>query len=190
MESSSVTDFEETAYLEQDDLPVVFPSAVLGWPAEYPPRQEGSTEDSVDLVGSGSSDAEASTGWDASFTVPATRIRPLPKLAYHFDLRQHWEGTVVAVAQNEFRGILKDLTNPDTPPEEATFSTEEVFPGDLRLVVPGAVFRWSIGYKTQGGQKDRVSRVHFARLPGWSKRAVERVEAEAAELQRLFSDST
>jgi hypothetical protein len=126
----------------------------------------------------------------SSHSIAIPRLIPtLPPLAYHFDLRQQWEGTVVALEQSEFRASLKDLTNPDNPPEEAVFSTEEVFPGDLRHLVPGAIFRWSIGYRTQGSQKERVSRIQFARLPGWSRRAVERVEAYAAELQRLLSDS-
>lgn len=118
----------------------------------------------------------------AGLTGAQSKIQNLPPQPYRFDLRQHWEGTIVAVGESEFRATLKDLTHSDSPPEEATFSLEEVFPGDLRRLVPGAVFRWSIGYKTQGSQKERVSRIHFARLPGWSKQAVKRVVATAVEI--------
>lgn len=187
------TELPSTADLTKDDRPVVFSDSQL--------QQLGWTKDPVDPAGndvSDSSDAAAPRGTLSGRSRPRLSLPDmapvlvprLPEPAYHFDLRQQWEGTVIAVAQNEFRASLKDLTNLDTAPEEVTFHTEELFPGDLRRLVPGAVFRWSIGYKTQGGQRENVSRIQLARLPGWSKRAVERVEAEAAELQRLFSVSS
>lgn len=144
----------------------------------------------VDLpVPCGSSSTERDgTELPAHSLVPPPPSPPIPEPPYRFDLRQQWEGTVVTVGRDEFRATLYDLTTSNGSIEEATFPLEEVSPGDLALVVPGAVFRWSIGYRIQEGQKERVSRLHFARLPGWSRRAVERIEAEAARLQRLFAD--
>lgn len=188
--ATSALDFRDegpsTEYLAEKDLPVTFgdsqgQEAWMEAPAD-PGANDESDSREVDAF------REAPSGGRAKLFRFPEPIPRLPDPAYHFDLRQQWEGTVLGVGKEEFRARLADLTNSETPPEEATFSTDEIFPGDRDRLVPGAVFRWSIGYRTQGSQRERVSRIHFARLPGWSKRAVESVEAEAAELHRIFRD--
>ena len=115
------------------------------------------------------------------------RVPPMRNIPYNFRLLQQWEGTVTEIADGEFTAELRDLTDPDNYREEATFELDEVSPGDQPLLVLGAVFRWSIGYKTSAaGQRDRVSHLRFVRIPGWRKSAVEEIERRAKQLQERF----
>ncbi len=101
---------------------------------------------------------------------------------------QQWEGVVIKVSGDEFTTVLRDLTRPESPEEEATLPVAEVPPEDRRLLVPGAVLYWNIGYQTirASGQVQRVSDVRLRRLPAWSKRDIERVARRARELQDMF----
>jgi len=109
--------------------------------------------------------------------------RPEP---YHFDLLQQWEGIVQSIEGETFTVVLHDLTH-DALEHEATLPVEEVSPADRKLLKPGAVFYWSIGYKRHlSGQQERVSAIRMRRLPGWSRRDVEAVERRAAELEHLI----
>lgn len=66
--------------------------------------------------------------------------------------------------------VLHDLTH-EAPEHEATLPVEEVSLDDRRLLKPGAVFYWIIGYKRhRSGQQERGSAVRIRRLPGWSRR--------------------
>ena len=109
------------------------------------------------------------------------------KVPYTFRLLQQWEGTVTEIAGGEFTAELRDLTDPNNYREEATFELDEVSPGDQRLLVLGAVFRWSIGYRTSAaGQRERVSQLRFVRIPGWRRSAVEEIRRRATQLQERF----
>ena len=118
------------------------------------------------------------------YVLPVPPVRPAP---YTFRLLQQWEGTVTEVADGEFSAELRDLTDPANYREEATFDLDEVSPDDQSLLALGAVFRWSIGYKTSNaGQRERVSQLRFVRIPGWRKSAVEEIERRATQLQERF----
>ncbi len=118
------------------------------------------------------------------YVLPVPPARPAP---YTFRLLQQWEGTVTEVADGEFSAELRDLTDPANYREEATFDLDEVSPDDQLLLALGAVFRWSIGYKTSNaGQRERVSQIRFVRIPGWRKSAVEEIERRATQLQERF----
>lgn len=124
---------------------------------------------------------------DPSVPLPTiARIPDLPPSPYRFELLQQWEGTVGDMRGDEFDATIADLTEPSRPEEHATFPLEEVSEGDLKLVGPGAVFRWSIGYRTRNGQKERVSNISFLRLPAWSRGTMEAVERTTAELEEMF----
>ena len=118
------------------------------------------------------------------YVLPVPPVGPAP---YTFRLLQQWEGTVTEVADGEFSAELRDLTDPANYREEATFDLDEVSPDDQLLLALGAVFRWSIGYKTSNaGQRERVSQIRFVRIPGWRKSAVEEIERRATQLQERF----
>jgi hypothetical protein len=61
---------------------------------------------------------------------------------------------------------------------------------DRSMVVPGAIFDWSIGYRQdEGGTRTRVSRLVFRRLPAWSKDRIQKHKLETDEMYRYFNDA-
>jgi hypothetical protein len=101
---------------------------------------------------------------------------------------QQWEGVVTRVSTEEFTVTLRDITHPETPEEEATVPIAEITREDRRLLVPGAVLYWNIGYQTirASGQIQRVSEIRLRRLPAWSARDIDRVAQRARALREKF----
>lgn len=116
-------------------------------------------------------------------------VPPPPHPAPHeFRLLQQWSGTVTVLRQTDFEADLVDMTDRDQPLEEAVFDVEEVSPGDRELLTTGAVFRWSIGYRTSlDGQRERVSHLRFVRIPRWRRSALLDVACRAERLRDEFS---
>lgn len=99
---------------------------------------------------------------------------------------QKWQGIVLRVTSTTFRARLIDQTRPN-PEEEAEFSKDEISPDDLRLLEPGAIFYWSIGYlDKKSGQRIRESVILFRRLPAWTEKELKEAEVEARELKKYF----
>jgi len=95
---------------------------------------------------------------------------------------QEWEGVVSWIDGDSFGGRLFDLTEPGEL-EEMEFSVDEVSRDDLGLLVPGAVFYWTIARHTnEVGTRTNVSILRFRRLPARSKRSRGRAAARAAAL--------
>jgi hypothetical protein len=104
---------------------------------------------------------------------------------------QQWEGTVTKVAHDEFSAVLRDLTQPTRPEEQASFPFEQVPDADGSLVVPGAVFYWSIGYEvTLTGTRKTVSMLRFRRLPAWSRSELRRIKIDAERFQKLLAPNS
>lgn len=116
------------------------------------------------------------------------RVPPIAAPGYRTQLLQQWEGVVTKVAAGEFEAMLHDLTDRSRPRELATFSLDEVAPGDVRFVTEGSVFYWSIGYEERAGSKRRVSDIRFRRLPAWTASELRAVEREADDLFRFLRD--
>jgi len=103
-----------------------------------------------------------------------------------FIMLQRWEGTVTKVSKDSFVARLSDLSQENLE-EEAEIPIEEIPEADLRLVEPGAVFYWCIGYIDRvGGQRIRASMIRFRRLPTWTQPAIEKVKAEAQRLRQIL----
>jgi hypothetical protein len=99
---------------------------------------------------------------------------------------QKWEGVVTEVEKDIFNARLLDLTD-DNPEEETDFSIEEVSEDDRKLLKPGAVFYWSLGYLTTAtGQVIRTSIVKFRRLPAWTETEVKKAQEQAAKIRRTI----
>lgn len=109
-------------------------------------------------------------------------VAPFAAPASRFELLRQWEGTVVEVEVDSFTVTLQELTDRSAPAEDAQLWLEDVSPGDRPLVVPGAVFYWSIGYEDTPRGRERKSILRFRRLPGWSARALAAAKARAAQL--------
>lgn len=98
---------------------------------------------------------------------------------------QQFEGTVCSVTEDEFVAVLRDMTHPERSEEQATFSRGEVVPDDQALIQEGAVFHWTIAYKSRP-YRLRVSEIRFRRMPVWSEGDLSKARAQGAELHRLF----
>lgn len=108
--------------------------------------------------------------------IPEQRITP-------FILLQEWEGYVQTVSDEKFTASLFDLTRRrEIEDEEADFSIDDLTEDDKKLLKPGAVFRWLIGYRSIGGTKERTSKIVFRRLPQWTESDFKAAEAKAKDI--------
>lgn len=104
-----------------------------------------------------------------------------------FQLLQQWEGQVKEVTADSFVAIISDMTNPGNEEEEVEIGLEEVAPDDIRLLRPGSLFYWAVGYEDgRGVPRQRVSRIRFRRLPGLTTRDVARAKETARKFATLF----
>ena len=104
---------------------------------------------------------------------------------------QVFEGTVVAINQQNdtFTARLADLTD-NGADEEGEFCLSELN-GDQSLVVPGAVFTWTIGLQTRGSTRQQVrqSDIRFRRIPAVSQQAIAKAEIEAQLLSQFLRET-
>ena len=110
-------------------------------------------------------------------------IKPKALLQDKFILLQSWQGVVEKRSENAFFVKLYDLTTKGIV-EEAEISLDEVSREDLKLVAPGAIFYWNIGYRDsiRDGQRIRASEILFRRLPAWTEGEINEAEREAARI--------
>ena len=101
-------------------------------------------------------------------------------------LQQEWEGRVLAVYSDIFTSIVTDKTNPSNDDEEIAFNIRDVSGEDKELIIPGAVFYWSIGYDYSLDSPKRISQIRFRRLPGVSSREIKEAEKKALEFIDIF----
>lgn len=108
---------------------------------------------------------------------------------YRQTIKHHWECTVISLGCESFVATMRSLRDPDETEKEAEIPLEEINPDDLELLELGAVFYWTIGYEiSPAGTRRRFSLIKFRRMPAWSKKDVQRVRADAAELYEMFGD--
>ncbi|MDR6305950.1 hypothetical protein GGQ85_003677 [Nitrobacter vulgaris] len=115
--------------------------------------------------------------------VSALRKPPAP-LSISLEPLQEWEGYVSTIAEGSFTARLVDKTKGNSvEDEEADFPIDDLTDEDRQLLVPGAVFRWVIGYqRTMSGTKRRVSQITFRRLPAWTRRELQHARSRAEEM--------
>lgn len=117
-----------------------------------------------------------------AFTEP-----PRLDTASSFIVLRHWEGAVLSVADDSFAARVIDPKHKRSD-EEAEFSISDVTEFDRKLVNPGAVFYWTVGYVVSPtGNKMRVSQIRFRRLPVWSADDIARAKKAAHQFEELFS---
>lgn len=78
---------------------------------------------------------------------------------------QEWEGVVTAVKDNLIYANMVDITvGNEMIDEVAEIPLSEISESDQSRVVPGAIFRWAIGYlRTASGVKMNSSIIYFRR---------------------------
>jgi len=100
---------------------------------------------------------------------------------------QEWEGQVQEVGRTYFSARLVDLTADETDEtEEVQLPLSDITESDQALLVPGAVFRWMIGYRYIDGVKERFTRVVVRRLPVWTEQEIRSADKEALELYNVL----
>jgi hypothetical protein len=100
---------------------------------------------------------------------------------------QEWEGQVQDVGKTYFSARLVDLTAGDTEEtEEVKLPLSDITESDQMLLVPGAVFRWIIGYRYVDSVKERFARVVVRRLPVWTEHEIREADKEAMELHHVL----
>ena len=104
----------------------------------------------------------------------------------YFISLQKWEGSVIEVKTDSFVAKLVDMKN-DALDEKADILISEVSEDDLPLVVPGAIFYWTIGYYVaKSRQRKRESVIRFRRLPEWTTDEIVAAEREAEKSINLL----
>ena len=104
-----------------------------------------------------------------------------------FTVLQQWEGTVIESSATAFVARLVDKTGIGRDEEEVEIDLDEIDIDDRKLVKPGSSFYWAIGYEDAPGvPRQRVSRIRFRRLPGWTRRELDRAALSARRLESLF----
>ncbi len=111
----------------------------------------------------------------SEFVDEPVEVSPTATKQARFVALQKWEGRVTECLDDGFRAVLTDITTAGIE-ERVEFDLDEVSRDDLPLIVPGAVFYWSVGYRDEPtGERSRSSIIKFRRLPGWSVRDLERI---------------
>jgi hypothetical protein len=93
-----------------------------------------------------------------------------------------WEGVVLEVLEGSFIARLVDRDDPSQSEEAEILNTAVSDQSDIELIVPGAIFFWSIGRRIEGRRSEQVSLIQFRRLPVWSKKEIQQSKQEASEI--------
>lgn len=119
---------------------------------------------------------------DAAFVQLPMPIKPRTRQFVSFHPLQEWEGTVTDVEGDTFTARLTDLTaGKSVAEEEADFLVDDITDDDRQLLLPGAIFRWAVGYqRSSGGSKKRVSHIVFRRLPMLTEKDAAEAKEEGA----------
>jgi hypothetical protein len=107
----------------------------------------------------------------------------------NFSVLQDWEGVVETVDAETFTARLRDRTNNESyAAEKAELPISDISDDDLELLRPGAIFYLTIGRLTRpNGRQDRLGRLVFRRLPGWTESTLRRAEQRAERLRRFLA---
>jgi hypothetical protein len=113
-------------------------------------------------------------------------FRPRRRPNEFFAALHRWEGYVLSVSNRTFLARLVDLSG-RLPDEDAEFYLDDVSESDKSLVVPGAVFYWSVGYRISlTRQRSKASLLRFRRLPAWTQSEIEDARRIAEESMKRF----
>lgn len=96
---------------------------------------------------------------------------------------QIWEGRVVSVDRK--KGIMEVLLSAkfgEVPDHTGEISLEWVVEQDAGLVVPGAIFYWTLYKETKRGSISNSQELRFRRLPSWSRTQIENMRVEAEKI--------
>ncbi len=96
-----------------------------------------------------------------------------------------WEGEVKSVdATAQTMHVYLHSKLSQAPAHAGEIALEWVSDQDKDLVIPGAVFYWTLYKETRRGSIRNSQELRFRRLPSWSRSQLERIQAEASKLLR------
>ena len=98
-----------------------------------------------------------------------------------------WEGYVIERNKDFFSARLVDTSN-QRPDEDVEIKFNRISFDDRHLVLPGAIFYWSIGYERIRGNVQGISIIKFRRLPRWTKSDFKYSQRVMADIIKLLSD--
>ncbi|MEX2621693.1 MAG: hypothetical protein WD250_15870 [Egibacteraceae bacterium] len=98
---------------------------------------------------------------------------------------QRWEGTVEEVTETTFAGVLQARSD-DAPDEWVELHLDDVAEDERSLVVPGAVFTWSIGYQDSEAGRTRESTIRIRRRPGFTEAEIAAALDRASRRRRAW----
>jgi hypothetical protein len=162
--------------------------AIKRW-AEMDKGSRGKTQT---VVPSDSSSSTTVAGNAPPTDLGVIKLPESPRVVPREEKLQEWEGQVQEVREKYFSARLVDLTRSEKEEtEESDLPIDDLVEGDRALLMPGALFRWIIGYRWEDGEKERFTRVVIRRLPIWTEQEIKSADSEAAELYNaLFGDES
>ena len=113
-----------------------------------------------------------------------SRPEPSTPLGDAFDLQQAFDGTVQTVSGDDVSVVLRDLTDPDSPDEDAVLSVRQF--DDPERVVPGAPFYLMIGYRERRSGRELVTVARVRTIVPLTASQRARAEKEAKALFSLI----
>jgi hypothetical protein len=130
--------------------------------------------------------AAVEEAWRRHSVSPIRIIKRTEPTQDRFHALQQWEGVVDTIKNATFVAVLVDRTT-EGPDEEVEFDISEVASGDRNLIAPGAVFYWSVGYRTSAtGVRFRASVISFRRLPAWTEKERQQARERAQDIARTL----
>lgn len=113
--------------------------------------------------------------------VPLLKRKPVYSYKSYFMKAQNWIGFVEDIGENDFKAKLVDRNSPGTY-EVAFFDKDEVSPGDIDLLISGAVFYWSVGFENNKGQVSKKSLIRFKRSVDFTLDDIDAITEESNAL--------
>jgi len=86
----------------------------------------------------------------------------------YYTKTQKWLGHVVAINEEGFSAVLKDLSGGGTD-EYGEFSFKEITEDDLDLISLGAAFYMSLGFISDKGTRKKEEEIRFQRLADYNE---------------------
>lgn len=118
-------------------------------------------------------------------SLPAGHTSPETQVKLPWKVEQEWECCVQDVSDDRlvFSSLLIDITdNQVQPTEESDFKMESINEADRHLVIPGAIFKWTIGYEQPFiDGKDLLSRIDFLPMPVFTSDMFDRATEKARQ---------
>jgi len=139
--------------------------------------------------GSGEPDPETLSATNiGNIATPVLRAPDYDRSNSEFRVLQKWQGYVLSIGSQTFSARLQDLTA-QTQQEEFEFSIDDIPDEDQKLLRPGAVFYWKIGYlDARNGQRYRTSDIRFRRRPCWNQQELDSARNIARKWESLWTE--